>query len=83
MDESGPSWFGTIEGRWRERFGADKIAALRQPLEALAITIEGHPPPLFGGLEPYPEGWRARVRPPGILPYFPMVLHQGGYPDGS
>jgi methyltransferase (TIGR00027 family) len=72
---------GTIEQRWRERFGADAINALRRPLEELAA--EGHPPPLFSGLEPYPDGWRARVRPAAILPYYPMVLHRGGYPDGS
>jgi methyltransferase (TIGR00027 family) len=72
-----------IEERWRERFGADAITALRQPLEALATGSEGHPPPLFAGLEPYPDGWRARVAPPGVLPYYPMVLHRGGYPDGS
>lgn len=35
------------------------------------------------GLEPYPEGWRARVKKPETLPDFPMVLHRGGYPDGS
>jgi methyltransferase (TIGR00027 family) len=74
---------GTIEERWRERFGADPIRALRQPLEALATGSDGHPPPLFAGLEPYPDGWRARVRPPGVLPDYPMVLHRGGYPDGS
>ncbi len=74
---------GTIEERWRQRFGADAISALRHPLEALATGSEGHPPPLFKGLEPYADGWRARVRPPGILPYYPMVLHRGGYPDGS
>jgi methyltransferase (TIGR00027 family) len=73
----------TTEERWRDRFGADSVAALRQPLEALATAAEGHPPPLFGGLEPYPDGWRARVRRPAVLPYFPMVLHRGGYPDGS
>jgi methyltransferase (TIGR00027 family) len=73
----------TTEERWRDRFGADSIAALRQPLEAQAAATEGHPPPLFGGLEPYPDGWRARVRPPVVLPYFPTVLHRGGYPDGS
>ena len=72
-----------IEERWRDHFGADTIAALRQPLEALATAKEGQRPPLFGGLEPYPDGWRARVRPPGVLPYYPMVLHRGGYPDGS
>jgi methyltransferase (TIGR00027 family) len=73
----------TTEARWRDRFGADSIAALRQPLEALAIAPAGHLPALFGGLEPYPDGWRARLRPPGVLPYYPMVLHRGGYPDGS
>ena len=73
----------TTEERWRDRFGADSIAALRQPLEALATGSQGHLPPLFGGLEPYPDGWRARVSPPGVLPYYPMVLHRGGYPDGS
>jgi len=74
---------GTTEDRWRQRFGADDAAALWQPLEALAAAKEGRPPPLFGGLEPYPDGWRARVRPPVVLPYYPMVLHRGGYPDGS
>ena len=40
-------------------------------------------PPLMQGLEPYPDGWRAKVRRPGVLPHYPMVLHRGGYPDGS
>jgi hypothetical protein len=35
------------------------------------------------GLEPYPDGWRAKVRRLEVLPYYPMVLHRGGYPDGS
>jgi methyltransferase (TIGR00027 family) len=73
----------TTEERWRERFGTDAIGALRQPLENLATGSEGHAPPLFAGLQPYPDGWRARVRPAAVLPYFPMVLHRGGYPDGS
>jgi hypothetical protein len=38
---------------------------------------------LFSGLDPYPEGWRARVIEPETLPHYPMVLHRGGYPDGS
>ena len=71
---------GAVEDRWRDRFGARAIGALRQPLEALAL---GQPPPLFRGLEPYPDNWRASVRPPRTLPYYPMVLHRGGYPDGS
>jgi methyltransferase (TIGR00027 family) len=71
---------GATEDRWRDRFGRDPIGALRRPLEALAL---GQPPPLFQGLEPYPDNWRASVRPPRTLPYYPMVLHRGGYPDGS
>jgi DNA-binding MarR family transcriptional regulator len=74
---------GTIEQRWRERFTADAISALRQALEALATSSGGQPPPLFGCLRPYPDNWRARVRPPTTLPHYPMVLHRGGYPDGS
>lgn len=40
-------------------------------------------PLLMQGLEPYPDGWRAKVRRPEVLPHYPMVLHRGGYPDGS
>ncbi len=43
---------------------------------------------------PYPDGWRARksyveqtnaviADPTGRLPHYPMVLHRGGWPDGS
>jgi len=71
---------GGIEDRWRDRFGASRAAALRGALERLAV---GDPPPLFAGLIPYPDGWRARVRPPSVLPHYPMTLHRGGYPDGS
>jgi methyltransferase (TIGR00027 family) len=74
---------GTIEHRWQERFTGASISALRHALEALTHGPEGEPPPLFHGLEPYPDNWRASVRPPATLPYYPMVLHRGGYPDGS
>ena len=73
---------GIIEQRWRERFGEDNLRALREPLEGL---VEPGAPvsPLFRGLEPHPGGWRASVRKPTTLPHYPMVLHRGGYPDGS
>jgi methyltransferase (TIGR00027 family) len=71
---------GTIERRWDDRFTPGVTGALRASLEPLAA---GQPPPLFGGLEPYPDNWRASVRRPATLPHFPMVLHRGGYPDGS
>jgi hypothetical protein len=71
---------GAIEQSWHERFTHGATGALRASLQPLAV---GDPPPLFAGLQPYPDNWRASVRPPVTLPYFPMVLHRGGYPDGS
>jgi methyltransferase (TIGR00027 family) len=72
----------TVEHRWQERFTDTTMSALRHALETLATADEGEPP-LFRGLEPYPDNWRASVRRPATLPYYPMVLHRGGYPDGS
>ena len=74
---------GTIERRWRQRFSGGAVAGLRASLEPLAIAPDGEPPPLLGGLEPYPDNWRAALRRPVTLPHYPMVLHRGGYPDGS
>jgi hypothetical protein len=66
-----------LEARWRERFGEDIIDALREAVHPFTGKY------LWGGLEPYPDGWRASVRKPKVLPHYPMVLHRGGYPDGS
>jgi hypothetical protein len=75
-----PELAGAIERRWHERFTHGETGELRARLEPLTA---GDPPPLFAGLEPYPDNWRASVRPAVTLPHFPMVLHRGGYPDGS
>jgi DNA-binding MarR family transcriptional regulator len=74
---------GVIEKRWLARFGEDAIRNLRQPLERLVGEPTAPHSPLFRGLEPHPGGWRASVRKPETLPHHPMVLHRGGYPDGS
>jgi len=74
---------GMIEQRWQVRFGKDTIRALRDSLERLAGEPTAQQSPLFRGLEPYPDGWRASVRKPNTLPHYPMVLHRGGFPDGS
>jgi DNA-binding MarR family transcriptional regulator len=74
---------GTIEKRWLTRFGKDTISNLRQSLQQLVGEPTPQLSPLFRGLEPYPDGWRASVPRPDTLPHFPMVLHRGGYPDGS
>jgi hypothetical protein len=75
-----PELAGAIERRWHERFTHGETGELRACLEPL---VAGDPPPLFAGLEPHPDNWRASVRPTVTLPHFPMVLHRGGYPDGS
>jgi methyltransferase (TIGR00027 family) len=72
-----------IEDAWQERFGSADIRGLRQALARLAAAPGGQPSPLWLGLDPYPGGWRASVRRPRTLPHFPMVLHRGGFPDGS
>ncbi|MGH3185906.1 MAG: class I SAM-dependent methyltransferase [Streptosporangiaceae bacterium] len=69
--------------QWQARYGEDSIRALRDALEALATSADGEPVPLSRALEPYPDNWRAMVPAPATLPYYPMVLHRGGYPDGS
>ncbi len=38
---------------------------------------------LQAGLVPPPDGWRAETAPIQVLPAFPLVLHRGGFPDGS
>ena len=72
-----------IEEHWKTRFGSEPIGRLRAFLEELAGQGTAESSPLFKGLEPYPDGWRASIRKPLTLPHFPMVLHRGGYPDGS
>jgi DNA-binding MarR family transcriptional regulator len=63
-----------------------------RPLERALAAF--HPARLADGLRPLPEGWRAQppyrrwtdqvlADPAGTLPHYPMVLHRGGYPDGS
>jgi hypothetical protein len=74
---------------WATRFGTNVIEPLRAALE----RILDHPQ-LPAGLTPYPDGWRASTPyaretqavladPGGRLPHHPMVLHRGGWPDGS
>jgi hypothetical protein len=83
-----------IEERWRRRFGADAIDELGAGLHGVLDARAGAAPLLAQGLVPPPGGWRARrpyltqtqavLRDPrAALPRYPMVLHRGGFPDGS
>jgi DNA-binding MarR family transcriptional regulator len=78
-----PQRLRMLEERWRGRTGPEALSALRTGLEGLAGDGTRQDSPLFQGLEPYPEGWRAKVSAPDTLPHFPMMLHRGGFPDGS
>jgi DNA-binding MarR family transcriptional regulator len=69
-----------IEEAWVARFGAERVEELRASLEAVTGS-DGTP--LLAGLEPPPGTWRASLPRPQTLPHFPMVLHRGGFPDGS
>jgi DNA-binding MarR family transcriptional regulator len=70
-----------VEEEHASRYGADVAVALRRSLET--IGGDSHGSRLLQGIPPFPEGWRASVRRAETLPHFPMVLHRGGYPDGS
>ena len=74
---------------WERRYRSDVVSRLRAALE----LILDHPA-LPAGLTPYPDGWRASKPyaarttvmledPRSALPHHPMVLHRGGWPDGS
>jgi hypothetical protein len=80
----------TVLRDWEERFGRTTVARLHAAASALLGRREG----IASGLEPYPEGWRAERKylprteamlndPSTGLPQYPMVLHRGGWPDGS
>ena len=75
--------------RLHARIGKQWNAGLRTSLERILDHAD-----LPAGLEPYPGGWRAskpyeqqteavRADALGRLPHYPMVLHRGGWPDGS
>ncbi|HSS91763.1 MAG TPA: hypothetical protein VLL69_20810 [Streptosporangiaceae bacterium] len=83
-----------VEQRWRARFGPAAIDTLRRSLLSVTGQRDGGRPTLALGLRPYPDGWRATgpylrqttavLNDPGAaLPHYPMVLHRGGWPDGS
>jgi hypothetical protein len=71
------------EKRWAANLASGDARMLRASLATLVGNGTPDSSPLFRGLDPYPDGWRASVPKPQTLPHYPMVLHRGGYPDGS
>jgi hypothetical protein len=84
LDARGLYWGRTdqIEDLWAERFRPDVVQRLRSLLEAWATESGSQRAPLWRGLEPPPGTWRSHVRPPEVLPHFPMP-RQSGHPDGA
>ena len=74
---------GNIEASWRARFGEGTVDNVVRALEQIVGDSSDSSSLLFGGLQPYPDGWRAKEPRPQCLPHFPLVTHRGGYPDGS
>ncbi len=79
-----------MKAAWKTRFGAKPVSRLADALEALL----GRPDVLALGLQLHPGGWRGTkpylaqteavlTDPTAALPHYPMVLHRGGWPDGS
>jgi hypothetical protein len=60
--------------KMEDQFDPGKALRLRESLEALAPMKSP---------EPYPHGWRTKLPRPETLPHYPMILHRGGFPDGS
>jgi hypothetical protein len=72
----------SIEEDWRGRFTGKAIRHLREPLDHLIGAVSGDNL-LLRGLEAPAGTWRASLSKPEALPHYPMVLHRGGFPDGS
>jgi len=59
------------------------MAKLRKALERLAGEPEGTTSLLLQSLEPYPDGWRASVQRPNILPTTPWCCIAADSPTGA
>lgn len=73
----------TMEKRWENAFSHDVLSHLRSTLNALLSHDDGQESPLFAGLTAPPDTWRSTRTKRAVLPDHPMVLHRGGWPDGS
>jgi len=71
-------WADEVDDRLAGRFGP---SACPEQREALAPIIGDAG--LRTGMEPYPDGWRAQVPRPDVLPHYPVISMHGGFPDGS
>jgi len=76
-------WIATFGQRWDARFGEAPMRALRESAEGLTGAAGPDQSPLWPGLEPYSDGWRAVLPQPRTLPHYPVISPRGGFPDGN
>ena len=81
-----PKILAAVESAWRRAYGGAALGAARDALAQPELLREA--------LRPPENGWRAHppylaqtrrllADPVAALPEHPMVLHRGGFPDGS
>jgi len=77
---------GEIDARWATHSGTRLRAALVDLLQRKDLLAQCLRPEADGwrASKPYLAQTKARLEDPtGTLPHYPMVLHRGGWPDGS
>jgi hypothetical protein len=77
---------GEIGARWATQDGSRldaAVAGLLERKDLLARCLRPHPGG-WRGSKPYLAQTEAMLEDPtGVLPHYPIVLHRGGWPDGS
>lgn len=73
-----------VETRWRSRFGDGPLDGLTRALTTLVRNTDSlDDSPLAGAVDPPAGVWRESRPPPRCLPFHPMVIGRGGWPDAS
>jgi hypothetical protein len=65
----------SVEQAWKKKCGVG-LDKLRGELEAVVDDA-------WNWTDPYPDGWRSKIRLPRRLAHAPIVSHRGGFPDGA
>lgn len=72
-----------VEESWRSRFGGKVMSDLKKSLTSLVGDLELESSPLVEALVAPPGTWRSTRPAPERLPFHPMVIGRGGWPDAS
>jgi hypothetical protein len=72
-----------VEESWRSRFGDKTMSDLKKSLTPLVGALDLALSPLAEALVAPPGTWRSTRPAPELLPFHPMVIGRGGWPDAS